>query len=678
MVELNALIKADINLMEQNNLIFNDIVNKSIHYSNTINKNIDIINLKTKKITQNVKNYNTTLVDNTKNIQQNITNNTNFFFKEMEKTEKKASRLTTILKKLGGAVGNIQNIKKGMEIADQFVNTTSRLNQVNDGTQSNKDFQNSIFKSADHSRTSYDAMANSVAGLGIGASGSFKNNNDLVTFTELAYKSFGMGSSQDQQSGVEQLIQAMSANGGKGGDFSGIIQNSPMIASALTSYTGKSMDEILKLAEEGKITAAVIKNAMFSASDDINSKFADKPRTFADIFRQIGDKALMAFVPVIEKVSSFISIPGFSQFITILSVGFNALAGVVTFLLDTLSWLFGLIASNWSSIEPILVIAGAVLAAWAYTQIPVLIGKLNAMIISIRTMGNEILSNALKWIAGNWPIVLIMALIGLLIYAIINFGDTVVQVIGIVGGIFSVLFAFIANQFIGFANNVVAIAEFFVNVWRDPVYAVKKLFFDLAINSLKFLLNIANGIQNILSHIPGLSIDITGNMKGLLDTLESERDNLKSDKDVIKLKKFEKQIDYSTAFEFGDKYAQKGGQVLVDKVQGIYNKVSNVFQSSDSNKNSLGLDYDKYMENGAVPVTPKDGSLNVDMSGEDLKYLKDIAEREYINQYSAATLAPNLNISFGNVTKEADVDKLVGRIQKILNEELAVVSEGVY
>ena len=65
------------------------------------------------------------------------------------------------------------------------------------------------------------------------------------------------------------------------------------------------------------------------------------------------------------------------------------------------------------------------------------------------------------------------------------------------------------------------------------------------------------------------------------------------------------------------------------------------------------------------------------MADEDLKYLRDIAEREYINKFSTATLAPNIQISFGDVHEEADVDKLYGRVRKILQEEIAIASEGI-
>jgi hypothetical protein len=66
------------------------------------------------------------------------------------------------------------------------------------------------------------------------------------------------------------------------------------------------------------------------------------------------------------------------------------------------------------------------------------------------------------------------------------------------------------------------------------------------------------------------------------------------------------------------------------------------------------------------------------MENEDIKYLRDIAERDYINKFSTNTLAPNVAISFGDVHQEADADKVAGRIKMILQEEIATAAEGAY
>jgi len=601
-----------------------------------------------------------------------ISNTTDIFNRKLSQIKTGASlgaggitSLVGALKDLAAAYLTVQAAKKGMEISDNYTNTAARLKLINDGLQTNAELQNKIFRAAERSRGSYTAMADSVAKMGLLAKDAFKSNDELIAFTELVQKSFKVGgaSAQEQQAGLYQLTQAMAAGKLQGDEFRSIMENAPMIADAIAKFTGKSKGELKKMSADGVITADIIKNAMFKASTDINKKFERMPRTFADVFTQFGNKALKAFEPVIQKVNKAINSPAFISFTEKLMQGINFVASGVSTLIDGFIWLGNVIQSNWGIIEPILFVIGTAIAAWAFSQIPLLTLKLWLMV-------QPILAQAAAWLAANWPILLIGAAIGLLLYAMIKFGSTVVEVVGVVGGVFGVLFAFLYNKFAFFANIVVSIAEFFANVWIDPVYAVKKLFYDLSINALNFLTNIAKGIEKVINSIPGLKVNTTGGMENLLNALKAERDSLKSDKNVVKLKRFE-QIDYSAAFDTGKDWGKKLGSLAVNGVQGAFNKLANIMNPKAGNADMPGID--KYMKNGALPVTGK-----VDISEEDLKYLKDIAEREYINKYSTTTLAPNIRISFGNVTKEADVDKITGRIEKILKEQIAMAAEGSY
>src|SRR5690606_29281657 len=152
----------------------------------------------------------------------------------------------------------------------------------------------------------------------------------------------------------------------------------------------------------------------------------------------------------------------------------------------------------------------------------VMIGSvlLVAIISAIWSMVTALWSAAIAWLALNWPILLIGAAIGFLVYALYKWSDVTSEVIGFIGGIFGTLFAFLYNGFAVVANSFFSVAEFFANVWRDPVYAVKKLFYDLVINVLRWMENLARGIENIINSIPGIEISITSGLSNLLGRLE--------------------------------------------------------------------------------------------------------------------------------------------------------------
>jgi len=618
-------------------------------YSSTINK----INRKTEEATSKI---------------LNASGATDKFNKKLENTGASANKASNGLGKLVKTFISLAAVKKGIEIIDDFTNTAARLNLINDGLQDQAELQNKIFAAAKRSRGAYTAMADAVAKMGLLAKDAFTSNDELIAFTELVQKSFKLGgaSSSEQSSALLQLTQAMAAGRLQGDEFRSIMENAPMIADAIAKYMGKPKGELKELAAEGAITADIIKNAIFMAGDDINEKFKTMPRTFGDTWNEIKNGALQAFVPVMQNINALINSPGFIQLIDSLIKGFNAVAFVVNIVIDAIREIGEMISAFWPIIEPILIAITAALTLWGVTQIPMLITKLWLMV-------QPILAQAAAWAMANWPILLIGAAIGLLLYAMLKFGDVVIEVVGVVGGIFGGLFAFLYNSLAYLVNPWISFAEFLVNVFTNPVYSIKKLFVDLATNVLNLLQSIAEGIDKVLG---------TSMAQGLQNLKDSMQDWLgekpENYKEFTKLQ----MADIADWVKSGYDTGKKVGSWAVEGVQDIAGRIGSLFSATETYETGLdsyetGLD--SYMVNDAMPVTGIDGGkVEVDMSDEDLKYLRDIAERDYINKFTAATLAPNIQITFGDVHQEVDANKVAGRIKKILQEEIAMAAEGVY
>lgn len=581
--------------------------------------------------------------------------------KKFNNEAQKSSGIFSDLKKAATAIGGAIAVKESVEMLDNLTNINSRLNLINDGSQSLEQFQKKIFQAAQSSRGEFTTMADSVAKLGLLAKDTFKTNDEAIFFVEQLNKQFKIGgaSVQEQTAAMYQLTQAMAAGKLQGDEFRSIMENAPMLAQAIAKEMGVTMGKLKQMSSEGKITADIIKKAMVNSADETNAMFEKIPMTFADIGNSIKNQLIMSIMPLQQKITEFINSAGGASFINALTNGLNFLVTVISSIITLVMDIANFIQQNWGIIEPILVAIGAALTLWAVTQIPALLVKLWAMVAPI-------LVQAAAWLAVNWPILLIGAAIGLLLYAMLKFGDTVVKVTGVVGGIFGVLFAFLFNKFTYFANTVLSIAEFFANVFRDPVYAVKKLFYDLSINSLSFLLNIAKGIEGIINKIPGLNVNMTGGMTNLLDTLKKERDNLKSDKDVVKLMRFN-QVDYGDAFNKGQDIGEKLGGMAVNGVQDLAGMIGDKFNTlNDNQENYFGKG------NSSIGEIKSDVKIN----SEDIKLLRDVAERDAINKIS--TLAPNISVSFGDVKETADVNGVANRIKEILTEQIAVSAEGAH
>jgi len=611
-------------------------------YSSPINK----INRKTEEATSKI---------------LNASGATDKFNDKLKNTGASASAASSGLGKLIKSFVGLAAVKKGIEIIDEFTNTAARLNLINDGLQNQAELQNKIFAAAKRSRGAYNDMASAISRMGLLAKDAFTSNDELIVFTELIQKSFKVGgaSQTEQASAMLQLSQAMAAGRLQGDEFQSIMENAPMIADAIAKYMGKPKGELKELAAEGAITADIIKNAVFDSAKNINDMFNDMPQTFGDAWNEIKNGALQAFLPVIQNISSLINSPGFSKFMDGLTKGFNGIAFVINFIINSLREIGDLISYLWPTIEPILIAVTAALTLWGITQIPMLITKLWLMV-------QPILAQAAAWAMANWPILLIGAAIGLLLYAMLKFGDVVIEVVGVVGGIFGGLFALLINGIAAMVNPFISFAEFLVNVFTNPVYSIKKLFVDLATNVLNLLQSIAEGIDKVLG---------TSMAQGLQNLKDSMQDWLgekpENYKEFTKLQ----MADITNSINFGYDIGKKAGSWAVEGVQDIAGRIGNLFGATETYETGL----DSYMVNGAMPVTGIDGGkVEVDMSDEDLKYLRDIAERDYINKFTTATLAPTIQISFGDVHQEADANKVAGRIRKILQEEIAMAAEGVY
>jgi len=563
---------------------------------------------------------------------------------KLNATGASASNASSGLGKLIGIAALAATALKGISITDEYTNTAARLDLINDGLQTQQELQDKIFASANRSKGSYTDMAGAISKMGLTAGDAFGSNDELIGFTELLQKSFKVGgaSGSEQSSGMQQLTQAMAAGKLQGDEFRSIMENAPMVAQAIADYTGKTKGELKQMSTDGLITADIIKNSMFAASQDINDQFSKMPYTFADIWTRVKNGGLQAFDGVMEKINDLINTPGFQDFVNKIVAGFDLAAQAAGWLIDT-------ITNGWSTIGPILGIIGGVL--------------LIAMIVALWAMVPPLIAQAVAWLAIYWPLLLIIAVIAIVISAIRQFGASWSDIFGVVGGVIGTFAAAFYNIFVVIWNVVATFINFFGNVFKSPIASIKTLFLGLATTVLGFIENMAQGIQDLLNKIPGVSIDMTSGIESLRSKLEGMSATIKSEAELTTYVKSKDFMDYSDGYT-------KGSETGV-------NLSNSIGKLGDTLTNTLS-DKGGSTDPTAVKGTGSNGAVDVAMSSEDLQYLRDASERKYTNKFSTSTLAPNINIKFGNVTKEADADKVAGRIKQILQEEIATAAEGAY
>jgi len=578
------------------------------------------------------------------------------------------SMLTMVKRSVSNLISE-QNLKSAMKFSDNYMNSIARISAVNDGTESDKELQAKIYAAANRSRGRYMEMTEYVARLGLAAPQVFSGNDEVVAFAELAQKAFRLGGSgaDRQQAGMEQLIQSMSMGRLQGDDFLMILDTAPELAGAIASFTGKSIEELIRLAEEGGIASGILKGALLSAADEINRKFEELPKTFGDIQNQLSVLATAAFGPVIERVNEFLNSADGQRLITGISQAIQVAAAAIGSLIDGVAAVISFVTENWSIIEPILIAIGTV---W----LGLIIAQLWAM--------------AAAWLAINWPVLLLVAIIALVIYALVKLGVTAEQIVGAIVGAFAVAGAFIWNVIAGVVNAIIqhlwsffvepflGIIEWFINAFQGGFDSFGDAVSNLIGQIISWFLSLGKIVTKIIDAIFGT--DWTAGLEALQNQVLGWG---KNDKAVTISRDAPIALDrigYRDAWDAG---YEAGGNLV--------NSVQNALKGFDLDKmlnfgaedgigqgfDNLGADtshidnIDKVGEVGRIGDT-------VDISSEDLKMMRELAEMNAIQNF--VTLTPTVNVQTGDIRNGYDVDTIIRRIEQSLTEQIASSAQGVY
>lgn len=192
------------------------------------------------------------------------------------------------------------------QTTDELTSIRSRINLINDGSQTTAEIMEKVFDAAQRSRGSYTDMADSVAKLNMLAKDAFSSNDEAIAFVEQLNKQFKISgaSVQEASAAMYQLTQAMAAGKLQGDEFHSIMENAPLLAQSIANEMGLTVGQLKEMSSQGLITADIIKEALFNSAEETNAKFAEIPMTFAEVGQSIQNELIQAFQPVLEQISS--------------------------------------------------------------------------------------------------------------------------------------------------------------------------------------------------------------------------------------------------------------------------------------------------------------------------------------------------------------------------------------
>ena len=614
------------------------------------------------------------------------------------------------MKGIAATVGGMIGLKQALGTSDQLTQTNARLNNAlikfDDGG-SVEELEAKVMASAQRSRAYYMDTAAAVAKLGTNARDAFTNMDEVIAFSELVNKSFVIGGAgaQEQSAAMLQLTQAMASGVLRGEELNSIFENAPGIIQSIAKYLDVPIGQIRTMASEGQITADIVKNAMFEAADDIENKFSNMPKTWGQIWTGMKNKALSIFAPILNKLNQIANSSKFEAVSNGVIGALAAIASVATVVLDLLingaSW----VVDNWSWLSPVIYGVAAALSVYYGAQLAantvgliskgVHIAMAGAKMIQLAATGALTAATAAETAAQYglnaalyacplvWIIILIIALVALFyaaVAAVNKFAGTSVSATGIICGAFMAALAFIGNIFIALWNvaaevfvliyNLVAtVANFIGNVFNDPVGAVCRLFFDLADTVLGVLQALASAIDAIFgSNLAGAVQGWRDSLGGWVDETFGKGTEVmaKMSADDLKLDRFE----YGAAFDLGYNF----GEGIDSKVSGLFDGSAMDSMGAFDIGNTLDGIYGNTGDTAGNTAAMSDA---LDITEEDLSYLRDIAEREAINRFTTAEIHVEQH-NENHISKDADLDGIMDAWANDFAEKLDVSEEGVH
>lgn len=626
-----------------------------------------------------------------------------------------ANGLLSTIKKIAVAAGGIAGINKVLNISDELASTKARLNLLVDDGGSVDVLEQKIMASAQRSRSAYFDTASAVAKLGLNAGNAFNGDMDqVIAFMEQVNKQFVIGgaTAQEQSNAMIQLTQAMAAGALRGEELNSILDGAPGIARAIEKYMGIAEGSIKTVAQEGKVTAEVVKNAMFAMADETNAKFDSMPKTWAQIWVDMKNQALSMFAPILTKINQIGNSTKFQKVTTGLINGLAAVANVASSALDILIAIASVFVDNWGIIQPLVLgIAAAMLlyngyliannaitaisnaqkglaavqaykAAVANTTLAAT-EKAEAMAKASATAAQYGFNAALLACPLTWILLIIIAVIAaiyMIVAAINKLTGSAISATGIICGVVAVAGAFVLNCAIGVLNAI--------------IQAIWTIFVAPFLGILEWILNVCNGgfnsfgdaVANLIGQIIGWFLNLGKVVTTIIDaifgtdwtsgleSLQSAVTSWGKNENAITLDKNAPTIDYRATYSGAWDAGYDFGQGIDDKIGGMFDASGLDSMGAFDLSNTLDGIYGNTGDTAANTAATADA---LDIAEEDLAYLRDIAEREAINRFTTAEIKVEQH-NENHISKDADLDGIMDAWANDFAEKLEVSEEGVH
>ncbi|WP_262081516.1 tape measure protein [Streptococcus sp. Marseille-Q5855] len=614
------------------------------------------------------------------------------------------------------ALRQMANLMSGLiKSGDDYIQTMARLKTIEDGSKTGQELQDGIMAAAQRSRTGFGIMADSVAKLRSQAGEAFKSNDEAIAFAEQLNKLYKIGgaSLEQQKAGTLQITQALASGVLRGDEFNSMMENAPLVAQKLARHLGVSVGQLRAMAKDGQLTGDILKSALLGSAVETNAEFAKMPMTFADMMTQVGNVASYAFQPLIQAWQEFINSTAGQNFMAGLETAMFAIGQIAL-------WLFNLFVAGWNwvtenidfvitALELLATVAAwagyVAFVAWALANWPLL------LMIGIVLLISKVLAD----MGGSFADVA-----ATIIMMIVYIAEAAYNNIQFVINLFVFLGSVVINVFTWLHNAGIDVSDAIGNTFVAVVWAIKKAFYDFAKGVLNGFAKVADGAANVakeignafiaganmaikainwiikaLNKIPGVNLGTVGeigamsyngglgnSIRGLADGLDPGPVPVKASFGGIK----RKELELHNPTE-GLKDPMIDSVAAYQKTKNFFNGIGDAmkgFGDKMKKQDELASKFDQMNQTPAGAGAPSGGAGGlgdklgkgknignvgkiedeVKLKDEDIKMMRDVAERKYIIDYQVLTPQVSVKYESKNSATEQDINDLVGKIEE--------------
>ncbi|MBP2635558.1 MAG: hypothetical protein H6Q72_1465 [Firmicutes bacterium] len=574
--------------------------------------------------------------------------------------------LGSIVAIFGIIMAGLQAISGAFRLSDELSQTTARLNLMNDGLQTTAQLQAMIFASAQRSRSEYQATADFVAKIGMMAGKIFTSNAELIGVAETINKIFKISgtSAQEQASATLQLSQALASGVLRGEELNAVFEAAPMMIQKIADYLKVDIGQIREMAQDGQLSAEIVKNAMIAATAEVNKTFETIPKTWSDIWTSFENRAIRGLQPVFEKISSLANNQGVQSFVENIATGIAYAGIIIVGAANGVEWLASLVtnalgyAFSWTS-------AIAVIGFQAITAaIPIVLGAVLGL-----AAGWAVL-NAGMIIATGFVLTYSAAM--RVAYAAMIAYETAITTVAAAKRVWIAV-----TSGATIAQTLLAAATW---LGVSPILAVAAVIVGVMVAALAIWGLASMNLRNVVSSAFSSIAETTGNAINFMIRRTNDLITLLNKAATSINSVFGTSI--GTVEMIGEVDAKGWGKAAGEFVQNFdISKIGNMFKIPEMpGANDYLPPVVTDMANAGADTADNTKGIKdaMEITDEDIKYMRDIAEQEIINRYTTAEVKIEMGGIHNSVSSDMDLDGMVRYINDSLFEAMVSGAEKVH